>query len=159
MRLIPLTRSKAAVVDDEDYAKLSKYNWCVLDARGLLYAKRGDSGNATVLMHRAILGLGPGDRRQVDHVDGNGLNNQRSNLRLANDTLNHANARPRVQRVPKSSRFKGVSWSTRDRYWLAIVQSGGKRVYVGYFKDEEAAARAYDEHARREFGEYARTNF
>jgi hypothetical protein len=82
---IPLTQSKVALVDDEDYEELSKYSWCAnRDCKnGNFYARRhANTPSKKEAMHRQILGLSPSNGRCVDHIDGNGLNNQRSNLRV-----------------------------------------------------------------------------
>jgi hypothetical protein len=112
-------------------------------------------------MHILIMGY-----RFIDHADGDGLNNQRSNLRPASHALNNANRRAATTHGgrPKSSRFKGVAWfkpapgKGRPR-WVAKIRIDGRAVSLGYFHDEEAAARAYDAAAVAAWGEYACPNF
>jgi hypothetical protein len=112
-------------------------------------------------MHTLITGL-----PFVDHEDGNGLNNQRYNLRPADHGLNNANRRPATTHggKAKTSRYKGVSWfrpgpgKGRER-WRARIRIDGREAALGYFDDEEAAARAYDDAARAAWSEYACPNF
>lgn len=107
MKLMPLTQGKSAIVDDVDYPALSEYSWCVKKCGGLQYAARGIKTGGiqkTILMHRIIL-----DARadvEVDHINGNGLDNRRCNLRLVNSSQNHFNQRK--QHKQTSSKYKGV---------------------------------------------------
>ena len=107
-----------------------------------------------VRMHRVIMGLGP-DGPKVDHKDGNGLNNQRENLRLASTIQNGQNRRPDKR---GSSKYKGVCWKSRRSHWEASIQHNGKRIHLGCFQNELEAARAYDKTALEFFGEFARIN-
>lgn len=104
-------------------------------------------------MHSVIFGdVGALD---IDHRDGNKLNNCRSNLRAADRTMNNANSRPRVG---CSSQFKGVAWLKSIGKWWAYINKGGKRISLGYFLVEVEAARAYNAAASSLFGEFARQN-
>jgi hypothetical protein len=105
-------------------------------------------------MHRVLLNA-PASLH-VDHVNGNGLDNQRSNIRLATPGENQHNGRLRKN---NSSGFKGVSWVTRDKRWQVSIWLGGKQRALGRFQNLEDAARAYDNAARELFGEFARLNF
>ena len=111
----------------------------------------------TVQMHRQLLGLG----RQtpiVDHADGNGLNNQRENLRICSKSQNGANRRKKGRGT--TSRYLGVSahyWKNQKK-WVAQSAIGGKSVYIGIFESELGAAAAYNARAHRMFGEYANLN-
>jgi len=93
---------------------------------------------------------------EVDHEDRNYLNNQRSNLRLATKSQNQANSNLRID---STSGYKGVTWHVRIMRWQAKIQVRKTRIFLGYFKTPEEAARAYDKAAKRYFGEFANLNF
>ena len=158
MKEIPLTQGKVALVDDDDFEWLSQFKWYAVKFGRTFYAVRQaprvNGKQRTIWMHREVLGLKPGDPR-VDHRDGDGLNNQRMNLREATHRQNMMNSRGRSG----SSRFKGVDWDKRAKKWRARISVNGKKKHLGYFIDEEEAARAYDEKAKKIFGEFARVNF
>lgn len=152
MKQIPLTKGKFAVVDDEDYEELSRYKWFV-DSIG--YAGRNirypGMGRKTLRMHRFLMGLDFGDRRMVDHIDGDGLNNQRSNLRICNHSQNGRN---QGRCASNTSGIKGV---TRNKgKWVAQISLMGKQIYIGCFDTPEEAGAAYREAARKFHGEFAR---
>lgn len=157
MKVIPLTQGKFAVVDDSDFRHLKKFSWCVMRAKNTFYAKRragGKDGGKILLMHREIM-KAP-EHLDVDHRDGNGLDNRRLNLRLASVSQNLANLRKRSK---ASSRFKGVSWSKPHKKWRSYIVLNYKQKHLGLFTEEKLAARAYDEAAIRIYGEFARPNF
>jgi hypothetical protein len=104
-------------------------------------------------MHADILGTKNGV--EIDHCDGNGLNNRRQNLRHATKTENQWNA---TVRQDNSSGFKGVCFDTEMRRWKASIQYHNKRIHLGRFDSAAEAAIAYDEAATRLFGEFAKTN-
>lgn len=171
MKTVPLYGKKAAgrvaLVDDADYELVMQYRWNVREyvrPNGSIvgpYAFTGSKKNGRVVIVRLHRLLMPG-AGQVDHEDGDGLNNQRSNLRPATDVQNHANQRKNStwRGRPTSSRFKGVYWSKARCKWVAQIQAGrGRRCHLGSFAEEADAARAYDAAAREVFGEYARVNF
>jgi len=153
-RRIMLTRWYFAIVDVEDFEWLSRFRWCVLCSRegNPRYAARREN-NRFVLMHRMIADVPRG--MDVDHVNGNGLDNRRHNLRVCTRSENLQNMRPRGG----SSRFKGVYWHKRDKVWRAYINVNKVRLSLGSFHDEIDAARAYDEAARKDFGDFARLNF
>jgi len=158
-RTIPLTQGKVAVVDAVDYAELARYKWCASSPGwGVWYAVRGEGmpngKRRTVYMHREVLGAAPGE--QVDHVNLDGLDNRRENLRSATGVENSRNRR---KRSGTSSQYKGVSWHKATRRWLAQIRFGARKTHLGSFRCEEDAARAYDAAAVEHFGEFARPNF
>jgi hypothetical protein len=106
-------------------------------------------------LHRLLLNAPP--ELQVDHINGDGLDNRRSNLRLATGSQNQGNSRKRRDGV--TSQYRGVSWNKRAGKWQALLRREGKLQYLGYFSDEEAAARAYDAAALEQWGSFARLNF
>ena len=153
IRRIPLTRGKFAIVDGEDYYRLSKLNWFAINSNRTFYAARAHKGK-TVKMHREIMG-GPG-HLVVDHIDRNGLNNRKSNLRVCTNAQNIRNAGPRGKGL---SKYKGVSRHTRGKKWTAVIQLNNKTHYLGYFENEIDAAKAYDEKASQLHGQFACLNF
>jgi hypothetical protein len=153
MREIELTKGRVALVDDDDFDRLNQYKWCLGGDSQYTYYARRQSGRENIFMHRVILDA-PADLH-VDHIDGDGLNNQRSNLRLVTRSQNHQNRRPDTN---ARSRYKGVSWVSAYSKWRATIKVQGKRYSLGYHANEVDAARAYDTAARLHYGEYARLN-
>lgn len=155
MKEIQLTQGYVALVDDEDFWWLNRWQWHAQRSRGTVYAKRMVTQGVAAWMHREILALSPGG--QVDHCDGNGLNNQKYNLRVCSE---QDNARNRHVRSDSASGFKGVGWDRVMCKWRARISLGnGKRKVLGYFDTPEQAAVAYDKGARDLFGTFARLNF
>jgi hypothetical protein len=159
MKRLPLTKGKFAVVDDEDYDWLNQWKWSYTRANSGTsggYAIRSVTKNGKgkiILMHRFILNAPP--HLQVDHADGDGLNNRRSNIRLATASQQMAN-----RNRPKNSRpFRGVRWVEEKKRWRAEITANSKVRHIGYFDDPILAALAYDEKAIESFGEFARPNF
>jgi hypothetical protein len=153
---IPLTQGKVAVIDAEDWPELAQHKWHAKLCSGKWYAatRKGPRGACRVIyMHRLLLAAPDG--QQVDHKDGDGLNNTRSNIRLATIQQNHWNV---PQRKGGSSRFIGVYRDRSRNKWMARIRINYRAVNLGRFDDELAAARAYDEAARQR-GEFAVLNF
>lgn len=157
LKFIILKNGEQAKVDDEDFDRLARFKW-QLSTDG--YAKTGiwipDTKQVkTVLMHWMVLNF-PGFR--LDHHNQDKLDNQKGNLRPATRTQNAGNSKSRVG----TSRFKGVSLY-RGRRWHAQLMTtvDGRAVckHLGYFDEEEQAAKAYDKAAREYFGEFASTNY
>lgn len=155
---IPLSGGKAfAVVDSSDWPEVSQYTWCLLNADGKQYAVReepmqnGRRGKQ-ILMHRQLLCAEDG--QLCDHNDGDGLNNRRSNIRIATAAENAQNTR----KARGGSRFKGVSWEKRWNHWRVVIQVDGKQKYIGSFNDEVEAAKAYNKAAEEHFGGFAYLN-
>jgi hypothetical protein len=157
MITVPLTQGFVAVVDDDD-AWVLDYSWRVtVDRSGHRYARRSiRTGHKVrdILMHREISKAAPGT--MVDHKDGDGLNNRRSNLRLATDSQNQWNRKSK--RAGTYSRYKGVSWYKAYGTWMAEICKDGVRTYLGQFASEVEAAKAYDRAALEAFGEFAHVN-
>ena len=153
MKVIPLTRGRVAVVDDADEELVFPYSWGLIKKTPNFYANAYNPvTKKNMRMHRLIMGL---DGPNVDHIDGNGLNNQRSNLRLATAEQGNHNRR---KRAGVTSRFKGVSWNRKSQAWRASIQAHGQKIDLGLFDDEIEAALIYDNYARDLHGEFARTN-
>lgn len=155
MREIPLTRGRVALVDDDDYTSLSIFKWHY-QTRGYAARSFGSRGNQVFLwIHRIVVNAPPG--MQVDHVDGNRLNNQKSNLRVCTGLENRLHVRN--CRRGKTSRFKGVHWNSHLSKWTAQITAFQTNRYLGVFFYEEDAARAYDVAAILAFGVFANPNF
>lgn len=149
IKLLTLSRGRFAIVDDEDFLALSLLSWCCHKR----YAGTTLLGER-VLMHRLLLDCP--DSLEVDHVNGDPLDNRKSNLRICTREQNSRNKRKSYK---NTSGYKGVSWHKRDRRWYSQIEHKSKSMHLGCFKNREAAARAYDEAAVKYFGEFARTNF
>jgi hypothetical protein len=151
---IRLTQGKVALVDDADFDWLNQFKWCAHRDCNTFYAKRAAptvNGKRGVLyMHALLVGKG------CDHKDGNGLNNQRNNLRPATTQQNNWN---RGAHKNSTSPFNGVSWNKSSNKWQAHIGFNGKKQHLGYFHDEVEAAQVWDAAACEYFGGYARLNF
>lgn len=152
-RLIPLTQGEFAIVDAEDYPRQAKYKWHCRRSKNSCYAFRR-KGNKMVSMHREILDA-PEDFL-VDHIDGDGLHNRKSNLRLCTYAQNAFNRRPNRK---SKSKYKGLSFRKYNKQWEVQIIFNGKSNYLGRFDDEIEAALAYDRKAEQLFGEFAYLNF
>lgn len=160
MKQIQLTKGLFAIIDDEDFELISKYKWIAVKGRNTFYtqAKITVSGKRITLnMHRLITGAIKGEF--VDHIDGNGLNNIKKNIRRCNRSQNGANQKGRGV-----SNYRGVSFRNRIRnnkqysHWIASIQINGKLKHIGEFKSEKEAALAYNEKAKEVHGEFAFIN-
>jgi hypothetical protein len=157
MRGIALTQGKVALVDDEDYAWLTEWKWCAHWDGHNWYAirSRGDPGTRKTIsfkMHREILNVPKG--MQTDHINGQGLDNRRSNLRICTQAQNVHNRGKLRNNV---SGFKGVCWHTGG-FWTAQIYLNNRRHHLGSFDDPIDAAKAYNEAALRLHGEFAKPN-
>ena len=163
MKEIKLTQGKVALVDDVDYDVLNQFKWFAHKGGddNTYYAGRSIKINGNykqIWMHRIIMETP--NNLQVDHIDHNGLNNQRSNLRNCTHHQNHMNL------INYGiSKYRGVSYFAdpighkRIKKIRATITLNNKIIYIGLFKTEEEAARAYDAKAKELFGEFANLNF
>jgi AP2 domain len=139
MKEIPLTQGKVAMVDDEDFERVSQFKWFASKVRRTWYAMRsarvGFKKYKTILMHQWIL-----DCKGLDHRDCDGLNNQKNNLRNATGSQNNLNQR---KRFGTTSKFKGVYFRKDIQRWRCELCYKGERFHLGYFDSEEAASVAY----------------
>jgi len=151
---VELSQGKTAIVSDQDYDRVSRYTWHTFRIHRTWYvATNGINGKRTYL-HRFIMQANPG--AEVDHINGNGLDNRRCNLRLCTHAQNLANQRHQQRKT--SSPHKGVTWCKKGRVWLAQIKANQKHYNLGSYDSEEDAARAYNRAANEYFGEYARLN-
>lgn len=145
------------IIDTEDLHLLQDRSWTAYQQQTNWYARTMMGPKRLqkcVRLHRLLLQAGPG--QIVDHIDGNGLNNCKANLRVCSTTQNGQNRRK--GRGPASSVFKGVSKVTRRKLWRATIRVAGTQVLLGCFKLEADAALAYNKAALKYFGEYANLN-
>lgn len=151
---VELTHGRFALIDECDIAH-SVYNWAIDYGVKTDYAIRR-TWKHSFLMHRQLLGDSC-NGFEVDHINGNGCDNRRCNLRLATRRQNAANIKKRAPKSGQkaSSRFKGVTFRPRGKPWEARV--GG--CSLGCFNSEEEAAKAYDTKAKEVYGEFAYINF
>lgn len=158
MREIPLTRGYVALVDDEDYSRAVRFSWCVHERDGGIryYARRRTRvwepyRSNQITLHQWLTGWD-----LTDHINGDGLDNRRVNLRQVTTEQNCAN-----QRLAKNntSGFKGVSWRKDISRWVAYIRADGARHHLGTFDTAEEAAGAYDAAALTAWGEFAALNF
>lgn len=153
---IYLTKGKVALVDDGDFEYLNQWRWSFAGGTAGNYARRNNHGDGrkTILMHRLIMNAPDGVL--VDHRDGNGLNNQKSNLRLCTHAQNMAN---RLSLTNSTSGYRGVSYHKGRGFWVAYISHNNKQIHLGKYATAEEAAHAYDAAAQRLQGEFARLNF
>ncbi len=149
VKQIPLGDGFYAYVDAIDYGWLSRWTWHLRDGYAVRYRRR-----KAIYMHREI--MQPPKGKIVDHMNRNRLDNTRANLRVC---TRPENARNKGKLHATSSRFRGVSYRKCSGKWAARIRFKGKCIHLGYFTDEEEAARAYDRKAVELFGEFARLNF
>lgn len=156
MREIKLTKDKVALVDDENFEMLNRFRWYASEESQTFYAKTDQGGRKNRVRHRMHRFIMKAEKGQfVDHIDGNGLNNQRANLRFCTKQQNNMN---KQKRNNCSSSYKGVSYYKSRKKWEANIQINGKNTRLGYFRTAVEAAKAYNKKALLIFGEFAKLN-
>lgn len=156
MKKILAKQNHFILVDEEDYELLKSFKWRILKGNTTFYAQtdiRLNGYTKTVYMHRIITGDISGF--DVDHIDGNGLNNQKNNLRVCTRQQNQMN---RKKSTGKTSKYKGVYMKKRDGFFYATIKINKKPIWIGSYKTEQEAALAYDIKAKELFGDYAKLN-
>lgn len=156
-KLIPLTQGKCAIVDTEDYEWLIQWKWCTQKSRGCFYAVRNDwydKKSHTIKMHRSILKAPI--NQQIDHINHNGLDNRKSNLRIVSFSVNAQNS---CLHKNTKSKYRGVYHQSDCKSWAARIGFNNETYHLGSFSSEIEAARAYDKKAEELFGEFAFVNF
>lgn len=154
MRTISIEKSTlVALVDDADYTYLTNWTWCI--ANGYVQCTDYSTGLRKLHYMHCLLVTGA----EIDHIDGNPLNNQRSNLRAVTRTQNNANRRVDGNKTATTtSQYKGVCWNKGKQNWHTQIKYLRHKYHIGYFHNEIDAAKAYNEAAIRFFGEFARIN-
>lgn len=155
-KIIELTQGKFSIVSDSDYESLSQCKWYARHSKGGKYYACRCVGRTTIRMHRVVMG-DPPFGVQVDHINGNSLDNRRCNLRLCGN-LNNCHNKVKTSKSTTSI-YKGVCLDKNRNKWVSKITFDYKREFLGYFDDEEDAALAYDERASKLFGEFAVLNF
>lgn len=154
---IPLNKEFLTIVDDADYEWLNQWHWWWRPKQYVVRNEyigiiNGNPKNRRIIMHRLITDAPYG--MEVDHVDGNPLNNTRNNLRIVTKQQNQWN-----QKIRKfSSQYKGVHWCNTNKKWCSAIRHDGKKLGLGHYASETEAALAYNKAAKKYFGEFARLN-
>jgi hypothetical protein len=155
MKTIELTKGKVAIVDDEDYEGLASVRWHTSNSG---YAKRNNPISQREIlgfcefMHRRIMGLPGKSKLEVDHINGDPLDNRKANLRICTHAENLRN-----QKMKKHNRsgLKGVHFHKQSGRWRSIIKVEGKSISLGLFETKDLAHQAYCDAAKRFFGEFA----
>ena len=151
MKKIPLTKGKFTIIDKEDFERVNRWKWQITTG----YATKSASEvNPYRAMHRLILNCSI--NQEVDHINGNRLDNRKINLRLATRRQNCMN---RPKQKNNTSGYKGVFWQPQLNRWWARIKIDGEYLSLKTYKTKEEAAVAYDKAAFKNYGEFAHLNF
>lgn len=159
-KTIILSKRYEAIVDDEDYEYLNQFKWHARVVSGTQYAKRSVRfpKNTTINMHRQIMNCPK--NKMIDHINGDGLDNRKINLRVCTRSQNLMNSKK--PKDAKTSKYKGVCLSKQtdnhEKCWRAEIRLNKKSIYLGAFYSETDAAKAYNKAAIKYFGEFAQLN-
>lgn len=156
MRKILLTQNQFALVDNDDYDYINQWKWCAKKIYDNVYCavrvgKR--PRRERIYMHRVIMNVEK--TLEIDHIDGNPLNNQKYNLRICKHSENMLN---RKKKKTNTTGYKGVRPTSNNKY-QALICVNGKQTCIGTFENPIDAARAYDQRAKKLHGDFARLNF
>lgn len=155
MKTIDLTKGRFTLVDDADYEYLSKFNWSAIEKQGKWYAVRSRSRKERtggidhgrhILMHREL--LKPSAHLEIDHMNGNSLDNQRENLRICTHLQNQANVHRK--RVDNKSGATGVFWVAKLKQYRVYVNRNYKRINIGCYKTLEEAKEEREKYIAKE---------
>jgi hypothetical protein len=154
MKEINLSRGKITIVDDADFDYLNQWRWKLSSTGYAVRAYMVNGKTTRVRMHRLITNADK--TKEVDHINGNSLDNRRSNLRTCSHAENNQN---KGKQSNNTSGYKGVMWDKGTGRWRAKIAKDGKDIHVGRFDDLVEAAKAYDMAALEVHGEFASLNF
>lgn len=144
--------NKYVKVSDEDYEEVSKHSWTVAKSRRKFYALTKINGKL-IRMHRFI--MKPKSTHEVDHINDDGLDNRRENLRVVTRLQNQRN---KTKYSNKKQRYKGIYYDSRIKKWVAVINYRRKKKYLGNYKLAKDAARAYNEAAIKYYKNFANLN-
>ncbi len=158
-----LSQGQRTLVDDDTFEKVGHLKWYAsfegggkwYAARRIWFGKDAQPKSRIQKLHRLIMGLDYGDKTNVDHINGDGFDNRKENLRACAHSDNQKN---RTKQRDNKSGFKGVSWSKEKKMWAAQISYGGKHYAIGRFHDPAIAALCYDLVSAREHGEFVNNN-
>lgn len=156
VKFVELSKGKVALVDDEDFERVNQYKWYAWEAGNSWYVSRNTArpNRKKVLLHRFILNIPEGVC--IDHINGDGLDCRKENMR----TCSHAeNMRNRRTPCNNKSGYKGVYWYKKYQKWRASIKIGGTSKHIGYFDNVVEAAKAYDLAAKEYHGAFAKLNY
>ena len=155
-KAILLTQGKYAIVDAGDYDWLNQWEWHVRYGYAVrtksIVGCEGERRRVGIIMHRFIMNTPDG--MYTDHINGDKLDNRRCNLRIVTTSQNMMNQK----KTRGNSKYKGVYWNKNKKKWIAQIGVNHKKMHVGNFSSEIAAAAAYNEAAKKYFGEFAKCN-
>lgn len=157
---LPISKGMKTLIDKDVYEKLKRENqlkWCAQKVGSRFYVSKNIGRHGKIYLHRLIMSAPQG--MVVDHIDGNPLNNVKSNLRVCYARDNARNQVLRQTRLLNDFPFKGIVMARHARTWAAQIQFGGQHVRLGSYETAADAAKVYDIVSVLLFGEFARPNF
>lgn len=150
MKIISLTKGKQTIVSDDDYEYLIRWKWYFKDGYAATNMVSADRKRSTIRMHRLLLRTPPGF--DTDHINGDKLDNRRENLRVATRGQNQWNRK----KQNGTSKYKGIYWNRQNCKWHVQLQVNKKKIWLGYYDNEEDAYAAYQDAAAKYHGMFTK---